>query len=61
VKQEVFVRGHRLSSLGLLTTDEMVAISVVEGSFTTQKYKTFLSEEVISKYFVILFKLIDIS
>ncbi|KAF8833569.1 hypothetical protein BDN67DRAFT_865744, partial [Paxillus ammoniavirescens] len=36
---------HRLSALGLLTVDGMVAVSVIEGSFTTPKFRTFLEEE----------------
>lgn len=47
-KKEVFVRGHRVSGLGLLTVDGMIAIAVVEGSFTTPKYRVFLEEEVVS-------------
>jgi hypothetical protein len=50
VKKQVFVRGHRLSGLGLLTVDGMMAISVVEGSFTTAKFKTFIEEDVVSAF-----------
>lgn len=47
VKKQVFVHGHRLSGLGLLTIDGMVAISVVEGLFTAATFKTFIEEDVL--------------
>jgi transposase len=50
MKKQVFVRGHCLSALGLLTVDGMMAVSVVEGSFTTAKFKTFIEEDVVSAF-----------
>ncbi|KAG2352027.1 hypothetical protein BDR07DRAFT_1440068 [Suillus spraguei] len=47
VKKQVFVHGHRLSGLELLTIDGMVAISVVEGLFTAATFKTFIEEDVL--------------
>ncbi|KAG1735559.1 hypothetical protein EDB19DRAFT_1638345, partial [Suillus lakei] len=47
-KKEVFVCGHWVSGLGLLTVDGMIAVAVIKGSFTTPTYKTFLKEEVVS-------------
>ena len=46
-KKEVFVCGHCLSALGLLTIDGMITSSVVEGSFTTEKFKSFIQEDVV--------------
>ncbi|KAG1760172.1 hypothetical protein EDD22DRAFT_781536 [Suillus occidentalis] len=51
VKKQVFVRGHRLSGLGLLTIDGMVAVSVVEGSFTAATFKTFIEGDVASVFY----------
>jgi transposase len=45
--RQVFVRGQRVSALGLLTVDGMAASSVVEGSFTTVKYLEFLQSTVV--------------
>lgn len=39
---QVFIRGQRVSGLGLLTVDGMAASSVVEGSFMTARYLEFL-------------------
>jgi transposase len=50
VKKQVFVCGHRLSGLGLLTIDGMIAISVIEGSFTTASFKTFIEGDVVSVF-----------
>ncbi|KAG1719692.1 hypothetical protein EDB19DRAFT_1647850 [Suillus lakei] len=47
-KKEVFVHGHRVSGLNLLTVNGMIAVAVIKGSFTTPTYKTFLEEEVVS-------------
>lgn len=44
---QVFVRGQRVSGLGLLSVDGMAASSVVEGSFTTIKYLEFLQSTVV--------------
>jgi len=41
-KKGVFVRGHRLSAVGLLTTDGMAACNIVEGSFNAVKFLDFL-------------------
>ncbi|KAG1729039.1 hypothetical protein EDB19DRAFT_1642171, partial [Suillus lakei] len=48
VKKQVPVCGHRLSGLGLLTIDGMVAVSVVEGSFTAATFKTFIKGDIVS-------------
>jgi len=50
VKKQVFIHGHRLSGLGLLTIDGMIAISVIEGSFTTASFKTFIEGDVVSVF-----------
>ncbi|KAG1901154.1 uncharacterized protein F5891DRAFT_898660, partial [Suillus fuscotomentosus] len=47
-KKGVFVRGHHLSALGLLTIDGMMICSVIEGSFTVEKFKVFLQEDIVS-------------
>ncbi|KAG1725774.1 hypothetical protein EDD22DRAFT_789656 [Suillus occidentalis] len=49
-----FVRGQRVSALGLMTIDGMVASSVVEGSFTTVKYLEFLQSTVVPAYVLTL-------
>ena len=49
-KKQVFVRGHRLSALGLLTIDGMMAVSVVEGSFTMASFRLFLEEDVVRAF-----------
>jgi transposase len=46
-RRQVFVRGHRLSGTGLLTTDGMVASTVVEGSMSTESLHEFLEEDVV--------------
>ncbi|KAG1809528.1 hypothetical protein EV424DRAFT_1328217 [Suillus variegatus] len=46
-KKDVFVRRHCLSGLGLLTVDGMIASSMVEGSFTTENFMTFIEEDVV--------------
>jgi hypothetical protein len=51
VKKQVFVCGHCLSGLGLLTIDGMVAVSVVEGSFTAATFKTFIEGDVASVFY----------
>ncbi|OAX31403.1 hypothetical protein K503DRAFT_676293, partial [Rhizopogon vinicolor AM-OR11-026] len=48
MKKQVFIHGHRLSALGLLTVDGMMAVSVIEGSFMTVKFKTFIEEDVVT-------------
>ena len=45
----VFVRGKRLSAEGLLTTDGMIASTVVFGSMTRELFLDFLEHEVVRK------------
>ena len=47
-KRGVFVQGHRLSAVGLLTLDGMAASNVIKGSFTTEKFVHFLEHDVVS-------------
>ena len=47
-RRGVFVRGHRLSAVGLLTLDGMAASNVIEGSFTAEKFVHFLEHDVVS-------------
>jgi transposase len=46
-----FVRGTRLSGTALLTTDGIVASTVVQGSMTKQLYLEFLENQVVSHGF----------
>jgi len=46
-KKGVFVHGCRLSAVGLLTLDGMVASNVIKGSFTAAKFKHFLEHDVV--------------
>jgi transposase len=46
-RRQVFIRGHRLSGIGLLTIDGMVTSAVVEGSMTTESFCKFLEENVV--------------
>jgi hypothetical protein len=48
--QQPFVRGSRVSALGLLTIDGMIASAVIEGSFTTVKFIEFLELTVVSVF-----------
>lgn len=50
MKKQVFIRGHRLSALGLLTVDGMMAVSVVEGSFTAASFRLFLEKDVVCAF-----------
>ena len=50
-KKGVFVRGHRLSAVGLLTMDGMVACNIIEGSFNTAKFLDFLEHDVVCNLF----------
>lgn len=47
----VFVRGKRLSAEGLLTSDGMIASTVVYGSMTRELFLEFLEQEVVSRLF----------
>jgi len=47
-RKGVFVRGRRLSAVGLLTLDGIAASNVIEGSFTTEKFVHFLEHDVVS-------------
>lgn len=47
----VFVRGKRLSAEGLLTSDGMIASTVVYGSMTRELFLEFLEHEVVSRLF----------
>ena len=50
-RRGVFVRGRRLSAIGLLTLDGMEASNVIEGSFTAEKFIYFLEHDVVSFLF----------
>ena len=47
-RKGVFVRGRRLSAVGLLTLDGIAASNVIEGSFTAEKFVHFLEHDVVS-------------
>ena len=49
-RKGVFVRGRRLSAVGLLTLDGMAASNVIEGSFTAAKFADFIEHDVVSHY-----------
>ncbi|KIK10830.1 hypothetical protein PISMIDRAFT_66390, partial [Pisolithus microcarpus 441] len=46
-KRGVFVWGHHLSAVGLLTLDGMAACNIIKGSFTTAKFAHFLEHDVL--------------
>ena len=52
----VFVRGHCLSTIGLLTLDGMEAYNVIKGSFTAEKFIHFLKHNVVSFHFISQFR-----
>ena len=45
------MRGWRVSGEGLLTLDEIVASTVIEGSMTQKKYLHFLEHSIVSTIF----------
>ena len=50
-KKGVFVRSCRLSAVGLLRMDGMVACNIVEGSFNAAKFLDFLEHNVVCNLF----------
>ena len=52
--EDVFVRGKRVSALGLLTLDGMAAKTVREGSFTREAFLEFFTEEVVRTSLLLL-------
>ena len=52
-RRGVFVRGHCLSAVGLLTLDGMSTSNVIEGSFTMEKFVHFLEHNVVSYLYVL--------
>lgn len=48
--QQPFIRGSRVSALGPLTIDGMIASALIEGSFTTMKFIEFLELTVVSVF-----------
>jgi transposase len=50
VRRMTFLRGVRYSILPALTTDGIIALEVVEGSITKERFLTFLQEQFVSEY-----------
>jgi len=48
VRRMSFLRGVRYSILPALTTDGIIALEIVEGSITKERFLTFLREQVVS-------------
>ena len=57
-KRQVFVCGHWLSGIGLLTIDGIVTSTVIEGSMMTESFCEFLKENVV--YITLIFYLLDL-
>jgi hypothetical protein len=52
-KKIVFIRGKRYTLLPALTEQGIVAIDIIEGSYTKQKFKEFVVLQVVSVLFYI--------
>ena len=52
IKKVVFVRGKRYTLLPALTEKGIIAIDIIEGSCTKQKFKEFVISQVVSILFI---------
>ena len=54
IKKNVFVRGTRYTILPALSLQGIIAVDIMEGSCTKEKFKEFVVSQVVSTLFYIL-------